>query len=140
MNAVDTNILVYAIDEDEPTKRTRARDFLRQLGPSEEPLLMWQVVGEFVACLRRWEDQRGYDPRRTRRYYELIVNNMGIVFPDLQVAETSFDLRSRFSLSHWDSMLLAACIRAGVDTLYSEDMDAGMVYDSVRVVNPFVGT
>ena len=40
-------------------------------------------------------------------------------------------------VSHWDSMLLA-CVAAGVDTLYSEDLDAGMTYETVTVVNPFV--
>ena len=55
MNAVDTNVLLYAVDEDEPAKRKRAREFLRQLGRTDEPLLMWQVLGEFLAGLRRWE-------------------------------------------------------------------------------------
>jgi hypothetical protein len=31
MNAVDTNILLYAVDEDEPAKRRQARVFLRRL-------------------------------------------------------------------------------------------------------------
>jgi len=34
-------------------------------------------------------------------------------------------------------MLFAACVEAGVDTLYSEDMDDGAAYDSVEIVNPF---
>ena len=44
MNAVDTNILVYAVDEHDPAKRQQARDFLRQSGQTEPPLLMWQVL------------------------------------------------------------------------------------------------
>ena len=57
--------------------------------------------------------------------------------PSAASFKTSFDLRSRFSLSHWDSMLLAACKEAGVDTLYSEDMSAGTDYDGLVIVNPF---
>ena len=34
-------------------------------------------------------------------------------------------------------MLLAACIEAGVDTRYSEDLGAGTTYDTVFLVNPF---
>jgi len=34
----------------------------------------------------------------------------------------SLGLTSRHSLSHWDSLLLAVCIEANVDTLYSEDL------------------
>jgi predicted nucleic acid-binding protein len=44
---------------------------------------------------------------------------------------------SRFSLSHWDTLLLAACKQASVTTLYSEDLTAGMNYDGVTIVNPF---
>ncbi len=137
MNAVDTNVLLYAVDEDEPAKRKQARDLLRQLGHTDEPLLPWQVLGEFLASLRRWEQQRGYDPRRTRRYFPLITSRMRIVYPNLAAADRSFELRERYSLSHRDSMLLAACAIAGVDTLYSEDMDDGMTYGTVKVVNPF---
>lgn len=139
MNAVDTNILLYAVDEDEPAKRRQARALLRQLGHTDGPLLMWQVLGEFLAGLRRWEQQRGYAPRRTRLYFQLISNRMRIEYPDLAAAERSFEFRERYSLSHWDSMLLAACVTAGVDTLYSEDMGDGMTYESVTVVNPFSG-
>lgn len=51
--------------------------------------------------------------------------------------EISFHLHVRFSLSHWDSLLLAACKEAGVTTLFSEDMDSGTDYDGLTVVNPF---
>jgi predicted nucleic acid-binding protein len=57
--------------------------------------------------------------------------------PNPRVFRISFDLRSRFSLSHWDSMLLAACKDAGFDMLYSEDMDAGTDCDGLTIVNPF---
>ena len=51
--------------------------------------------------------------------------------------ERSLSITRRFSLSHWDGLLVAACAEAGVDTLYSEDMDDGAEYDGVTVVNPF---
>jgi predicted nucleic acid-binding protein len=61
-----------------------------------------------------------------------------IALPSVNSVRLSLDLTKRHSLSHWDSMLVAACIDAGVDTLYSEDLSDGAVYDSMRVVNPFV--
>ena len=56
-------------------------------------------------------------------------------WPSLARAES---LMTRFSLSHWDALLLAACKEASVTTLYSEDMAAGTDYDGVTIVNPFV--
>jgi predicted nucleic acid-binding protein len=34
-------------------------------------------------------------------------------------------------------MLLAACVDAKVNVLYSEDLGDGTTYDSVTVINPF---
>lgn len=57
--------------------------------------------------------------------------------PTLSVVDRAIDLTGRYSLSHWDSMLLGACLEAGVDVLYTEDMGAPVTYDGVRLVNPF---
>lgn len=60
------------------------------------------------------------------------------VMPTPNVLDRALDLSNRFSLSHWDSMLLGACIEARVDTLYTEDMGAPTTIDSVQLINPFV--
>ncbi len=43
---------------------------------------------------------------------------------------------SNFKLSHWDSLLLAACADAGVTRLRSEDMLHGADIDGVKIINP----
>jgi predicted nucleic acid-binding protein len=58
--------------------------------------------------------------------------------PTAAVLDRAVDLADRYSLSHWDSMLLGACIEAGVDALYTEDMGSPTSYDSVQLINPFV--
>lgn len=60
-----------------------------------------------------------------------------IKLPNVDVLTTALQLSALYSLSHYDSLLIAACIEAGVDTLYSEDLSHNAVYGSVRVVNPF---
>ena len=42
-----------------------------------------------------------------------------------------------YTLSHWDSMLVAASAEAGVTMLYTEDMGAPRNIDTVELVNPF---
>lgn len=138
MNAVDTNVLVYSLDADEPEKQAKALDLLDDLrrSPSESPLL-WQVAGEFLSCLRRWESEGHISASDVAANIHDLLAIFPLVFPVRDVLESSLDLSSRFSLSHWDSMLLAACREAGVDTLYTEDMDPGTTYDSVTLINPF---
>jgi len=139
MNAVDTNVLVYCVDADEPAKRPKAIELLERLG--QEPvdtLLVWQVAAQFLSCLRRWENEGRTSRQDTLACLNTVEPMFRCVLPAKGVLRKSLDLSSRYSLSHWDSMLVAACIDAGVRTLYSEDLGDGVEYDSIKVVNPFV--
>ncbi len=138
MNAVDTNLLVYFVDQDEPTKRAKTVGLINDLVQANvETVLLWQVAAEFLSCLRRWEHEGRIDRQDTRGHFERLNAMFRCVLPTEAVLSRSLDLSFRYSLSHWDRMLLAACIEAGVHTLYSEDLASGMQYDSVTVVNPF---
>jgi len=47
------------------------------------------------------------------------------------------DLRNRYSLSYWDSMIVAAALEASCSVLYSEDMQSGLLVDqSLKIINP----
>ncbi len=136
MNAVDTNVLVYAIDRHEPRKQTEAVSLLRQLGPTDT-VLLWQVAGEYLCCLRRFAAAGTFPDADVETEIVDLLRAFSLVLPTREVIQRSLSLSSRYSLSHWDSMLIAACLEAGVDTLYSEDLDDGMTYQNVTVVNPF---
>ena len=43
----------------------------------------------------------------------------------------------RFQISYWDAALIAAAKQCGAETLYTEDLNHGQLYESVRVINPF---
>jgi predicted nucleic acid-binding protein len=49
-------------------------------------------------------------------------------------AETS----ERFHLSYWDGAIIAAAQLMGAEVLYTEDLNDGQRYGTVRVCNPFV--
>jgi predicted nucleic acid-binding protein len=137
MNAVDTNILVYAVDIAEPVKSKLALNLLSNL-PTQAPLVVpWQVAAEFLTCLRRWESSGKIARQQTEDYLNKFVLPLPIVFPTTQSLAIALSLSDNYSLSHWDSMLIAACIEAGVVTLYSEDFSHDTAYDGVRVLNPF---
>jgi predicted nucleic acid-binding protein len=49
MNAVDTNVLVYSLDADEPVKQAKAKSLLSALSSTPpQTILPWQVAGEFL--------------------------------------------------------------------------------------------
>ena len=138
MNAVDTNVFIYALDDNEPVKQAKARELLDHLvSDSSATQLHWQVAGEILSCLRRWESAGLITREDVESHFKDVLAMFPLCTPSAKVFPLSFELRSHFSLSHWDSMLLAACQESGATTLYSEDMGDGTNYGGVRVVNPF---
>jgi predicted nucleic acid-binding protein len=105
--------------------------------PPVETLLPWQVAGELLNCLRKWQAARRITPGDVEAHFRDMVSMFPLRIPTAQAFDIAFGLHARFSLSHWDSMLLAACKEAGVTRLFSEDFDQGTDYDGLAVVSPF---
>lgn len=138
MNAVDTNVLVYSLDADEPAKQAKARALLASLvGTQPVTVLAWQVAGELLSCLRKWERAGRVSNADVEKHFRDFLAVFPLIPPSAPVFARYFQLHSRFTLSHWDALLLATCKEAGVSTLFSEDFDPGTDYDGLSVINPF---
>ena len=139
MNAVDTNVLIYRVDQMEPAKQSKARTLLRQLSSGHTSnVMIWQVLAELVRQLRRWRDQGRISNLAVRKYARYFKGMWPISLPSPSILDRALDLADAHSLSHWDSMLVAACLEAGVDTLFTEDMGAPRLIESLRLENPFI--
>lgn len=60
MNAIDTNIFVYALQVDDPAKATVAMGLLEKLDPTDT-ILLWQVLCECSAVFEKL--RRGRNPQ-----------------------------------------------------------------------------
>jgi predicted nucleic acid-binding protein len=139
MNAVDTNILIYSLDRNEPAKRLKAQQLLLQLRSAAEPtFLLWQVLGESIQQLRRWRDQGQLTDTEFLQHVQAFRYLFPILLPTVAVLDRALDFVQRFSLAHWDSMILGACAEAGVSKLYTEDMGAPRTIDGIELVNPLL--
>jgi predicted nucleic acid-binding protein len=138
MNAIDTNILVYAYDDQQLAKRATAIAQIDRLtSEPQDSVLLWQVACEFIAVLRRWQGQGRVPKPDVDAYCQEVLWYFPLVCPAARVLPHALKLSSKYSLSHWDSLLVAAALEAGVDTLYTEDLQAGTIYESLTIVNPF---
>ncbi len=138
MIAADTNILVYSIDVSEPAKMAVADSVLKNLGTQGNGVLLWQVACEFLACLHRWEDKGRITPAQTEIYFQSIATFFPLLTPVPSTLNGAIDIRRRYSLSYWDSLLISGCLAGSVNELYSEDLGHGSSYDGVKVINPFL--
>jgi predicted nucleic acid-binding protein len=131
---VDTNILVYAHDRDAGEKHARARDLIEGFWRDRQvPCLSVQVLQELHVNLLRKGVQEDVSAEIVTRYLSWrVLDNTRHLF------QQALSIQPRWHLSFWDSLIVAAAQRAGVATLWSEDLNAGQDYGGVKVVNPLV--
>lgn len=133
MNAVDTNILFYARDPRDRRKQRVAGELIASLS---DGVLLWQVACEFLSASRKLEAY-GYASGHAVADILGLRQSWATLLPDWAALDRAERLRTAYSLSFWDAVLIAGCLEAGVRTLYSEDFDAYARIDSLEIVNPF---
>jgi predicted nucleic acid-binding protein len=130
---VDTNILFYAHDRTAGLKHERAKRLVNDLWESGAGVLSTQVLQEFCATVRRVDRRRPIEDLRRLiqdfSSWEIVVNTRESILAALEI-------ESRHKISFWDALIIHAAQSSGASTLYSENLNAGQAYGSVRVVNP----
>jgi predicted nucleic acid-binding protein len=134
MNAVDTNIIFYSRYPRDPRKQEIAAALIPSLGGTG--VLLWQVACEYLFASRKLE-AHGLSRAQAFADIEDMRATWITALPEWATLDRAVRLRSERGFSHWDSLLVAACLDAGVTTLYSEDFQAGTQVESLRIVNPF---
>jgi len=125
----DTNVLIYVASAD-PAKADRAEQLIGEGG-----VISVQVLNEIANVARR---KMGLSWPETHGLLSLIRDLLSVQALTMEVHETGLALAERHMLSIYDAMIAAAALHAHCDTLWSEDMQDGMVIEErLRVVNPF---
>jgi len=132
MNAVDTNSLIYVNDPRDSVMQQAAAYLVSNL---TEGILLWQVACEYLAASRKLESL-GYDRAQAYQNIRDLQQVWYTALPTWSMIDRAENLMSRFNLSHWDSMIIAACLEANVHTLYTEDLGYSSI-DGLKIVNPF---
>lgn len=131
---VDTNILVYAHDVGAGVKHERAMALVAALWQSGEGAVSTQILQEFFVNVTR---KCAHPPTAIEAQswvadylqWQVVVNDGAAILE-------AIDLQTRYQLSFWDALVVQAAHAAGAELLYSEDLNHGQLYGSVRVENP----
>ena len=130
---LDTNILLYGYDLDAGKKRSTAQALIEDawLKPGRTAVSV-QVLQEFHVNFVR----KGNSPDEAAAVIEdfclwTVVDNT------LPIFRHGLSLQSRWQLSLWDAMILAAASSSGAQELFTEDLNHGQSYDGVQAINPF---
>jgi len=132
---LDTNVLVYRLDAKAPAKQQRAISLSAALFQSNEAVISTQVLQEFynVATGKlRVPSEVVEGIART-----FVMGRVVQVAPLIIFAAMQRHVSGHFSF--WDALIVEAALSAGCKTLYSEDMQHGLVLDGMTIENPFLG-
>jgi predicted nucleic acid-binding protein len=125
----DTNVLVY-LASDDTAKADRAEAVLAAGGA-----ISVQVLNELANVARR-RMRMGWT--EIHAWLSLLRGLLTVHPLTLETHDTGLALAARYGLSTFDAMIAASALHAGCDTLWSEDMQDGMVLNGgLLVVNPF---
>ncbi|MGK9169617.1 PIN domain-containing protein [Inquilinus limosus] len=128
----DSNVLLYIASADR-AKADRAERLIAEGGT-----ISVQVLNEIANVARRkmalsWEETRAF------------LSAMRALLPvqplTTALHEMGLAVAERYGFSIYDAMIVAAALQADCETLWSEDMQHGLVVEGrLRIANPFATT
>ncbi len=134
--ALDTNVLAYAFGLNDSHRKAAAATLLSKL-PPDSVLIPVQALGELFSVLVRKGAVSGTEAKavvlRWQDHYSLIETSHTVLLAAL-------DLSSEHRLRICDAIMVAAAASAGCRLLLSEDLQEGLTWSGVTVVNPFSRT
>jgi predicted nucleic acid-binding protein len=126
----DTNVLIYAVAENDP-RAAKAEALLVRGGR-----VSVQSLNEFVSVARR---KLGRSWREVKELLDLIC----LLCPDpvpvsLDTHQAAVAIAERYGYGIYDALIAAAALEAGCRTLYSEDLQDGQIVNrQLMIRNPF---
>jgi predicted nucleic acid-binding protein len=134
---VDTNILIYAAcgAVDDPSKWKRAWEIIGDA----DYVVSGQVMAEFYVNATKKDERKKFLPLELSEAARWIddLAAVEVVPVDQLVVRLAVQYSQRYQISYWDAALIAAAEKHGCEILYTEDLNDGQTYGSVKVINPF---
>jgi predicted nucleic acid-binding protein len=125
----DTNVVLYLASGDR-AKADRAESLIAAGG-----IISVRVLNE-VANVARRKMRLSWD--ETLAFLSTVRALLPVEKLTIETHETGLVLAERYGFSIYDSMIAAAALLADCDTLWSEDMQDGMLIDArLRIANLF---
>jgi predicted nucleic acid-binding protein len=126
---IDSNILLYLLSAD-ADKANQAEEIVRAGG-----LISVQVLNEITNVARRKLAMSWVEINEVLALIRSICPTEPLT---IETHDRGRLVAERYGLSVYDAMIVAAALLAGCKTLYSEDMQDGLLIDyQLHICNPF---
>jgi predicted nucleic acid-binding protein len=124
----DTNVLLYLLSHD-TAKADRAEALLAAGG-----IVSVQVLNEFASVAL---GKKAVDFAELKKILTAIRGTCTVKALDVETHDLGLEIAKRYRFSVYDSMIVAAALRAKCAVLYSEDLRHGQTIEQLSIRNPF---
>lgn len=132
---VDANVFVCSRDASEPAKQALARQWLEYLWENRCGRTGIQALNEYYVTVTR-KLNPGLEPQEAWQDVEDLLA-WDPVTVDAALMKRGVDISHRFTLSWWDSLIVAAAQTSGCRYLLTEDLQDGQDLDGMQILSPF---
>ncbi len=134
---IDTNLLIYLFDQNQPDRQTRAVDVLARLELIGAGRLSVQNLAEFFSVSTR-KLSPPLSPTEALKQVNLFIRAWPVFdLTPLIVLEAARGVRD-YQMSYYDAQIWATARLNQVQTIFSEDFNVGATLEGIQFVNPFV--
>jgi predicted nucleic acid-binding protein len=131
---IDTNILVYALDQHDPDKKQKSRSRLRQLAETSGGVISTQVMQEFYVTATK---KLQVDALLVKEILHSFAQ-FEIVLISPEIIDRAVDCQILNQISFWDALIVSAAQSACCEVLWTEDLNHGQIIQEVRIENPLI--
>jgi predicted nucleic acid-binding protein len=133
---IDTNIFIYAWDSSDLVKKQKAVDIIQLATADRAGVVSYQVVQEFLnAALKKAVQKISIED--ARQSLETVFRPLLSVHSSIALFQDAIVIQSRYRLSWYDSLIVAAAQRSNCKLLYTENLRHGQQFGDLQVQNPF---
>jgi predicted nucleic acid-binding protein len=134
---LDTNIFVYSFDRNAPPKAAKAKQLIREALTSQKGVISYQVVQEFLnVALKRFTPPMA--AAYAEQYLTTVFRPLLSVHSSMALFSEAVRLQNRARLAWYDAVIVSAAQQAQCDVLFTEDLQHGQSFGTLRITNPFL--
>ncbi|PJZ55738.1 PIN domain-containing protein [Leptospira barantonii] len=133
---LDTNLFIYNFDLEDKVKHEKSKEIVSIALTESNYVISYQVIQEFSnVALKKF--QVPLKSKDLEIYLKRVMFPLCSVYYSNENILKAIEIRERYKLSFYDSVLIGSAIESDCKILLSEDLQDGLKIQGLQITNPF---
>jgi predicted nucleic acid-binding protein len=134
---IDTNIFIYSFDSSNLFKQQQAKNLISNALYNFNGCISYQVIQEFINVATQKFDVP-LNKNDCKKYIASVLEPLCEIFSSIELFNAALDIKEGWKYSFYDSLIIAAALKANCKILFSEDMQHEQKIHDLVITNPFI--